>query len=683
MNGGEHNIARSLSFADDLHALADAALAYAESGAGRFLLRPFGSDAAALADRLIASSPSVSVLAADMDAEIELRNGVLPADGRANADVTVLFCVDQNELSSCLTDRIESPAGSVLALKEARSVSNFPVFLVSIPKAGTHLALRLLEELGYQEGGSYIDHANPGHWYYLEFSNAHTVAPDFFIDSVRRQPFGNRAHPFPRSPVLFMYRHPFDILVSESGYYHTDGQTVFANYLSGLSDDERLRRLVDDPRLLGSLRERILQFSAWLEFDNVIPVSFEELVGSLGGGDDEIREILIWSILLKLQRPGTPADLAQRISDRRSPTFREGRIGNWVEKLSPEIRQILSVQPEDYLQQLGYSASPGDGAHPPPSRIDEFRNRPLEFSKVNPKDTPILIEVDFLGHNIVAFRGNYYGIPISTGPFDLTAAGDDVLGTFVSDSSIAKIKRRLIEGNARNLVETDAGMAKVLAARFDEYFENNFEERFAAAFDNTIEAGVLKQQDTPILIEVDFLGHNIVAFRGNYYGIPISTGPFDLTAAGDDVLGTFVSDSSIAKIKRRLIEGNARNLVETDAGMAKVLAARFDEYFENNFEERFAAAFDNTIEAGFLKQLEKLTTGDLIDKIFKEQKNDEFTWLRYRIARFSSNYVAVPEQLVEIGLAAFIAGISGFQPVISRYKWLLKVKILYAKFRSK
>ena len=500
MNDGEHNIARSLSFADDLHALADAALAYAESGAGRFLLRPFGSDAAVLADRLIASSPSVSVLAADMDAEIELRNGVLPADGSANADVTVLFCVDQNELSSCLADRIEAPAGSVLALKEARSVCNLPIFLVSIPKAGTHLAMRLLEELGYQEGGSYIDHTNPGHWYYLEFSNAHTVARDFFIDSVRRQPFGNRAHPFPRSPVLFMYRHPFDILVSEFGYYHTDGRTVFANYLSGLSDDERLRRLVDDPRLLGSLRDRIFQFSAWLEFDNVIPVSFEELVGSSGGGDDEIREILIWSILLKLQHAGTPADLAERIYDRRSPTFREGRVGNWVEKLSPEIRQILSIQPEDYLQQFGYSAAPGDGAHPPPTRIDEFRNRPLEFSKVNPKDTSILIEVDFLGHNIVGFRGNYYGIPISTNRFDLSAAGDDVLGTFVSDSSVTKIKRQLIEGNARDLVEADAGMAKLLATRFDESFENVFEERFAAAFDlrfkaafnDSIEAGIQK-----------------------------------------------------------------------------------------------------------------------------------------------------------------------------------------------
>ena len=598
MNGGEHNIARSLSFADDLHELADAALAYTEAGAGRFLLRPFGSDAAALADRLVASSPTVSVLAADIDTEIELRNGVLPADGRANADVTVLFCVDQNELSSCLADRVDSPAGSVLALKEARSVSDFPVFFVSIPKAGTHLALRFLEELGYQEGGTYIDHANPGHWYYLEFSNAHTAAPDFFNDSVRRAPFGNRAHPFPRSPVLFMYRHPFDILVSEFEYYHTDGQTVFANYLTGLSDDDRLRRLVDDPRLLGSLRDRILQFSAWLEFDNVIPVSFEELVGSPGGGDDEIREILIWSILLKLQHAGSPADLAERISDRRSPTFREGRIGNWVEKLSPEIRQILSVQPEDYLHQFGYSSSPGDGAHPLPSRIDEFRKRRLEFSKVSPKDTPILFEADFLDHNIVAFRGNYYGIPNTTGQFDLSAAGDDVLGTFVSDGSIGKVKRRLIERHARNLVETDANMAKVLSARFDENFENVFEERFAAAFDQSFNAA-------------------------------------------------------------------------------------YEERLAAGFDQRFAVALQNSIGAAIQAHLAKLTTGDLINKHFEEQLIDEVKWLTYRIVRCESNYVAVPEQPIETSVANAIIGTPGIQPIFSRYKWLVKVKILYAKIRSK
>ena len=64
--------------------------------------------------------------------------------------------------------------------------------------------------------------------------------------------------------------------------------------------------LIDDPWLFGSFRDRMAGFVPWLEFSNVIPVSFEELVGARGGGDDATQRRLIWSLQLKLHVPGSP-----------------------------------------------------------------------------------------------------------------------------------------------------------------------------------------------------------------------------------------------------------------------------------------------------------------------------------------------------------------------------------------
>jgi hypothetical protein len=93
----------------------------------------------------------------------------------------------------------------------------------------------------------------PDLWYCLESSNTHTSAHHLFLDIVHRSHFGNRLHPFPKSPVIFIYRNPLDIVVSEANYYHEDGKTAFSGYLNHLCFEERLIRLIDDPWLLGTI----------------------------------------------------------------------------------------------------------------------------------------------------------------------------------------------------------------------------------------------------------------------------------------------------------------------------------------------------------------------------------------------------------------------------------------------
>jgi hypothetical protein len=127
------------------------------------------------------------------------------------------FILDTNPatLSEALLKFVDLKRGTIIAPVTERHFSKNFLFLISIPKSGTHLLYELARAFGYGDGIMCPDNPVPRHWYCLEYSNSHTVARDFFVDTVRRSPFGNRHHPFASSPVLFIYRNPLDIVVSE------------------------------------------------------------------------------------------------------------------------------------------------------------------------------------------------------------------------------------------------------------------------------------------------------------------------------------------------------------------------------------------------------------------------------------------------------------------------------------
>ena len=227
---------------------------------------------------------------------------------------------EEPQVSDSLLSLVDVNA-RVVAVKTDRFWAEQPLFLISIPKSGTHLLYRLAEAMGYRAAVQLQDDPAPGYWYCVEYTNSHTTAKDFFVDTVRRSPFGNRHHPFMRSPAIFIYRNPLDILASEAQSYHREGKAAFAGYFSGLGQEERLLRLIDDPWLLGTARDRIGAFLPWLGLPNVVPVSFEELVGPRGGGDAEQQRRVIWSIQLKLHVPGAPDTYASQVFDPQSPTF--------------------------------------------------------------------------------------------------------------------------------------------------------------------------------------------------------------------------------------------------------------------------------------------------------------------------------------------------------------------------
>lgn len=407
---------------------------------GRVVLRGWDALTPAVAEGLRAARPELLVETPDDPAA--------PPPPLADAGpepLSVLFGATGEILSPLMASFLDRPAVTLVAPVTNHFHRNKVLFLVSIPKAGTHLLFELAQAMGFAEGGECPPMPKakewPGKWYYLEHSNSHTAAPDFLIDTVRRRPFGNRDHPFTRNPTLFIYRNPRDIVASEANYYHEDGKTAFFQYLAHLSHEERLLRLIDDPWLLGSIRDRIGKFIAWTDFSNVIPVSYEELVGPAGGGDRAVQLDLLWSLQLKLHVPGRPEDFAARIYNENSPTFRVGRIGAGRRRFTEEAERKFAGLPQDFMAALGYDDP--DPASVFPTRAAEFRHRMPLYSRSRFFDQPILEKADVLGHNIVRFRHHYVAVPVGSGAFDLGTLDEGALAALPQSQDLTELEHRL------------------------------------------------------------------------------------------------------------------------------------------------------------------------------------------------------------------------------------------------
>lgn len=361
-------------------------------------------------------------------------------DGTAgDGDAIFLFHTSGPELARALLACVDLPGGAVVAPVGDAHFSKRALFILSIPKSGTHLLYELANAFGYSFAGSAPDDARPGSWYFVDAMNSHT--PTSFLRF--EESSYNLYHPLLKSPALFIYRNPLDVVVSEANYYHEDGRSAFWSYLSERSFEERLLKLIDDPWLLGSIRERMGRYIGWMDLQNVIPLSFEELIGPNGGGTLADQTALIWSLQLKLQVPGEPAQLGNKVFNENSATFHAGQIGSYRKHFTEAAyRKFLSL-PQDFMEAMGYSCQ-ATAADAMPRRAAEFRRRPLKLSELDAADTPIGHEFNYLQHNIVRYRGSFYAVPQRKGRVDLANLPARDLAGLQSHPELATLKARIV-----------------------------------------------------------------------------------------------------------------------------------------------------------------------------------------------------------------------------------------------
>ncbi len=300
-------------------------------------------------------------------------------------------------LHVCIGKKIE-----VIAPITDHHISKRTVFLMSIPKAGTHMLIRLLSLMGLERSSD--RNPRPGTWctpvgYEYHAPCRELLANDWF------NPLGR--HLFFRSPAIFVYRNPLDIVVSELDWF-VKPEHSFSGYLSCCTDDrERLSRLIADDSVMGSIRDRINRYAGWMNFGNVIPVSYEELVGASGGGEDTQQADSIWALQLKLHVAGCPEEFGRQLYDPGSATFSKGKISRHKERFTDEHWTALETLPQDFMRALGYAKSSVTS-----SRVDEMLKRPLAVKQLSAEQlyTPKLVREDYLGWNIVEIAGQYFPV---------------------------------------------------------------------------------------------------------------------------------------------------------------------------------------------------------------------------------------------------------------------------------
>jgi len=371
----------------------------------RILLSPLNQFALNFLEEAQKLKPQIKFYAFESETELPTNVALMTPD--ISIDTTILFIPDAKQLSSELMKFIDLEHGIIIAPRTELYYKNMPLFLISIPKSGTHLLYNLVKIFGYIAGGNCPDNPHGGKWYFLDSMNSHT--PTKFLDFNKSS--WNVYHPFVKSPALFIYRNPMDILVSEANFYHRDGKTAFWSYFDGFSFEERLLKLINDPWLLGSIRDRMKDYISWLDMKNVIPVSYEELVGPKGGGSEKLQVKIIWSFQLKLHIPGDPKHFAEKVYDKDSPTFYGGRIGSFKKHFTEKAYEKFYELPQDFVKYIGYDFDYQKADHLIPKRSKEFRARPLVYSEAELDNKPIVMESNYLGHNIVKFKSRYYGIP--------------------------------------------------------------------------------------------------------------------------------------------------------------------------------------------------------------------------------------------------------------------------------
>jgi len=362
-------------------------------------------------------------------------------------ELILIFAHRAETLSEALHGYIDHHNITLIAPITTGFYKNNPLFLISIPKSGTHLLFELAKAFGYTARYTSPEKPKGGEWYYVEYTNAHTRARHFFTESVYQGDFGLRDHPFAYSPALFIYRNPADVVSSEANYYHKKGRTVFYNYFAHDNVSKRLSKLINDPYLLGTIRDRILDYIAWLDFGNVIPLSFEELIGTKGGGCNTLQTQLIWSLQLKLHIPGDPQSFADRVFRTDSDTYFKGQCGAYRDLFEPPHYDAFKTLPQDFMEQLGYSLENPESVFS--SRINEFRSRQLIVDQAE-EWPPYIVNNQFLGNRIIKYDEKYYGVPFGTNFGAAVKTGNELVTADYADEVKVKLIEACIHDNTLN-----------------------------------------------------------------------------------------------------------------------------------------------------------------------------------------------------------------------------------------
>ena len=281
-------------------------------------------------------------------------------------------------------------------------MSNKPkVFLNSFPKGGTNLVLRLLELCGYQTKQPYVSanlllhrsrflrkmlrgvatteaiETNPNAiavgvdspvyvrkaWlkrYLSSLKNgqalpAHCLYTDNLHTLLNEQ----------NIKIIQVLRDPRAIALSNAHYLAKQEKHPMHSFYKALPDfDSQLAFSITGGKIdanlsLNSIAERAKLIAPWVEQADVLSIRFEDLIGSLGGGSDELQHRAILNVLNFLNLDMDDSQL-QHIQDNlfgTSTTFRQGQIDSWRDSFKEMHLELYNAIAADLTKSWGYDVT--------------------------------------------------------------------------------------------------------------------------------------------------------------------------------------------------------------------------------------------------------------------------------------------------------------------------------------
>jgi glycosyltransferase involved in cell wall biosynthesis len=160
--------------------------------------------------------------------------------------------------------------------------------------------------------------------------------------------------------IIQVVRHPCAVLVSwgnyiiEPGYYWETARAIF----SRMSTSERQRFLLFGGQLFDGnlncyyrgLREIFGLLEGWVVSNDVLTVKYEDLVGSKGGGDDNIQRATISNIMQHIGIGLSDREI-NRIANNLyggTHTFRNGATANWEGSLDEKLQELAYKELQDH-----------------------------------------------------------------------------------------------------------------------------------------------------------------------------------------------------------------------------------------------------------------------------------------------------------------------------------------------
>lgn len=271
-----------------------------------------------------------------------------------------------------------APPGRNTAPFSGSDAKRGPLMLNGVPKSGTNLVAAILAGLGLQRVNRthisayhLVEHPDgaparrvrqsPMEWHDIfskcpdtSFIFAHHWHDDKLIAIVELF----------RSPVVFVYRDPRDVVISRAHYeLRTNGKISKRESSRMLrqtaSFDRCVEQIIDgipdlpeDHILRQSVDRSIGRYVGWIKQRNTISVRYEDLVGvDSRTAEGQIRRMAAHSFLnlndLRLQQ-------AMAALNVRPSTFRKGVVGGWRQEMSKENKRKFKTIAGHLLIELGY-----------------------------------------------------------------------------------------------------------------------------------------------------------------------------------------------------------------------------------------------------------------------------------------------------------------------------------------